>query len=670
MKSILAFSTLLGAASAHYWIQNIDGTTSCQRTMPIPQVIMNPVTGSAIQTDDVTCNAARPLTEADIKPACSYAAGSKITAQWSDGLQEGHPGPCVVYASKKLTSPMTWTKIYYEGYQNGMWCHQRMMKNGNKLDFPIPKNMQSGDYLFRIEHVALHVASSPNQVQLYMSCFDIKVTNGGNAWGDQGIELPGLYQPSSQGLMIEWWRVQQDPNYYPGLVGPEVYDFSSGGSPDPVTTTTTTTRTTTTRTSTTTTRTTTNVFTTTTPGTCVTITQPGNIYTVTEQGPTITVTVNGNGNQQTTTTTSSGPVGCAQKYAQCGGQGWTGATCCVSGSTCVSSGQYYSQCLPQQKEQQLVCNLVFPCPFAPLIALAVHASHSQNAFPCPTHLASLRSTSIEPAPHTIVSTSQKSPMSRDVSTSALALAYEAVPVDTDSTLGRSLPTSWNPDAPPTISLFSNPRARVPIAIKRAPIHFPHTTSFPITPSTAAPRRLSHHEELRETYLFGAEGVPRDLEKGFELIKTYANAGHAADLARLGWCYENGIGVGRDLKMAAELRRQAGFYGDPSDIIAKLDAKLELSPIPALVIVNDTQTAQEEQVDQPALAAPSSPRLMGPISVPTERVEHGSQRAQVVEAGWQNSQNVMPSDKMSKAEHKKKGKKGKPKWLVKLGKKLR
>ncbi|THV48547.1 hypothetical protein BGAL_0241g00040 [Botrytis galanthina] len=33
-------------------------------------------------------------------------------------------------------------------------------------------------------------------------------------------------------------------------------------------------------------------------------------------------------------------------YAQCGGQGWTGATTCVSGFTCVASNPYYSQCLP------------------------------------------------------------------------------------------------------------------------------------------------------------------------------------------------------------------------------------------------------------------------------------------------------------------------------------
>jgi len=36
----------------------------------------------------------------------------------------------------------------------------------------------------------------------------------------------------------------------------------------------------------------------------------------------------------------------APVYGQCGGQSWTGPTTCASGSTCVVSNPYYSQCLP------------------------------------------------------------------------------------------------------------------------------------------------------------------------------------------------------------------------------------------------------------------------------------------------------------------------------------
>jgi endoglucanase len=33
-------------------------------------------------------------------------------------------------------------------------------------------------------------------------------------------------------------------------------------------------------------------------------------------------------------------------WGQCGGQGWTGPTTCVSGWTCTFSNPWYSQCLP------------------------------------------------------------------------------------------------------------------------------------------------------------------------------------------------------------------------------------------------------------------------------------------------------------------------------------
>jgi hypothetical protein len=35
---------------------------------------------------------------------------------------------------------------------------------------------------------------------------------------------------------------------------------------------------------------------------------------------------------------------CSALYGQCGGQGWAGATCCLEGSKCVKSTRYYSQC--------------------------------------------------------------------------------------------------------------------------------------------------------------------------------------------------------------------------------------------------------------------------------------------------------------------------------------
>ncbi|CUA68403.1 putative endo-beta-1,4-glucanase D [Rhizoctonia solani] len=46
----------------------------------------------------------------------------------------------------------------------------------------------------------------------------------------------------------------------------------------------------------------------------------------------------------TAATTPTSTVPLIPKYGQCGGQGWTGGTTCVSGSTCTALNPYYSQC--------------------------------------------------------------------------------------------------------------------------------------------------------------------------------------------------------------------------------------------------------------------------------------------------------------------------------------
>lgn len=49
---------------------------------------------------------------------------------------------------------------------------------------------------------------------------------------------------------------------------------------------------------------------------------------------------------RTSTTTTASSSGTAPIYGQCGGQNWTGPTTCASGSTCVYSNAWYSQCIP------------------------------------------------------------------------------------------------------------------------------------------------------------------------------------------------------------------------------------------------------------------------------------------------------------------------------------
>ncbi|KAJ3048066.1 hypothetical protein HK097_010920, partial [Rhizophlyctis rosea] len=205
VKTALTLASLLSVANAHYWILSVDGQTSCLRDFPNNSIAMNPVTGSQIYNDDIVCNIARPLTPAHVKPPCVYNAGSKMTVLWYENPSR-HPGPYAVYAAKQGSGPLKWSKIYEEGYNavTKVWSHDRVIANGNKFDWTIPKELSSGLWVFRIEHVALHGASSPGGSQHYMRCVDVEIRNGGSATPDQGYDFPGLYQPNSPGLLLEW----------------------------------------------------------------------------------------------------------------------------------------------------------------------------------------------------------------------------------------------------------------------------------------------------------------------------------------------------------------------------------------------------------------------------------------------------------------------------------
>merc|ERR1712217_905012 len=39
--------------------------------------------------------------------------------------------------------------------------------------------------------------------------------------------------------------------------------------------------------------------------------------------------------------------GCASLWDKCGGEGWTGSSCCPVGSVCRAQSQWYSQCVPE-----------------------------------------------------------------------------------------------------------------------------------------------------------------------------------------------------------------------------------------------------------------------------------------------------------------------------------
>ncbi|KAF9046518.1 endoglucanase II [Panaeolus papilionaceus] len=260
-----------------------------------------------VTSNDIICNGGiNPYRQTVSTTVIKVPAGAQVTAQWhhtltsnngdnSDPIDPSHNGPILAYlakvpsATQSSVTGLKWFKIYHDGLNSSGWAVQRLIKNQGKVSFTIPNCLPAGQYLLRVELIALHAASSYPGAQFYMECAQVEITGGGSTTPANTVSFPGAYSGSDPGVRFNLYSGQTS---YP-IPGPSVFSCS-GNNPAPTTQ------------------------------------QPQPTTTSSKPNP----------------TTSSPPTGgTVPQYGQCGGIGYTGATTCVSPYKCVKSNDYYSQCL-------------------------------------------------------------------------------------------------------------------------------------------------------------------------------------------------------------------------------------------------------------------------------------------------------------------------------------
>ncbi len=70
-----------------------------------------------------------------------------------------------------------------------------------QVSFTVPKKVPSGNYLVRVESIALHLAQNAGGAQFYISCGQITVTGGGDGTPGPLVAFPGAYKASDPGLI-------------------------------------------------------------------------------------------------------------------------------------------------------------------------------------------------------------------------------------------------------------------------------------------------------------------------------------------------------------------------------------------------------------------------------------------------------------------------------------
>ncbi|KAI1485911.1 glycoside hydrolase family 61 protein [Biscogniauxia mediterranea] len=167
----------------------------------------------------ITCGAdgTKSPTVIDVKAGDEIGAwyqhvigGAQGPADADNPIASSHKGPITAYlaavdsASSAAAASAGWFKIYEDTFDpaSGVWGVDNMIANGGWVRFGLPACIPDGEYLLRVETLALHSAYARNGAQFYTSCAQLRVSGGGSTTPGSTVSFPGAYTATDPSVMI------------------------------------------------------------------------------------------------------------------------------------------------------------------------------------------------------------------------------------------------------------------------------------------------------------------------------------------------------------------------------------------------------------------------------------------------------------------------------------
>ncbi|KAL2755661.1 glycoside hydrolase family 61 protein [Sodiomyces alcalophilus JCM 7366] len=221
-----ALLSMVTAATAHYTFPAVTiGGQSTSNWEVIRQTANHQSTGPIedVSSRLMSCyelNTAGPWSDTGV---LDVQAGASVSFTSSPPIF--HPGPALAYLAKVPegtdvtqwdASGAVWFKIWQDEPTISSDSITFPTMDSPTIDFSLPSCLESGQYLLRVEHIALHSAGAP---QFYLSCAQINVSGGSGGYNPAGmLSFPGAYSLSDPGLSANiYWPV---PTSYTAPGGP------------------------------------------------------------------------------------------------------------------------------------------------------------------------------------------------------------------------------------------------------------------------------------------------------------------------------------------------------------------------------------------------------------------------------------------------------------------
>ncbi|KAI1338802.1 glycoside hydrolase family 61 protein [Xylariaceae sp. FL0016] len=160
-------------------------------------------------------------------------AGDEIGAYWGhviggaqfandpdNPIAKSHHGPVSAWLAKvdnAATASKTglkWFKIWEDTFDTSTkkWGVDNMVANQGWVKFDMPTCVAPGEYLMRVEILALHSAKTLKAAQFYMSCAQIKISGSGTATPSETVSFPGAYKQDDPSILINIYGSKGQPD--------------------------------------------------------------------------------------------------------------------------------------------------------------------------------------------------------------------------------------------------------------------------------------------------------------------------------------------------------------------------------------------------------------------------------------------------------------------------
>ncbi|OTB19895.1 glycoside hydrolase family 61 protein [Daldinia sp. EC12] len=122
-----------------------------------------------------------------------------------------HPGPLQFYMAKVPEGETAktfagdgdvWFKIFNDNPKFTRSWPEWPNAGKNEVSVVIPSCLAEGDYLLRVEHIALHNSRKIGGAQFYLGCAQLHVSGGGTKTFT-GVSFPGAYSATEPGILFD-----------------------------------------------------------------------------------------------------------------------------------------------------------------------------------------------------------------------------------------------------------------------------------------------------------------------------------------------------------------------------------------------------------------------------------------------------------------------------------